>query len=89
VSRSVNTRPSERSIGARVRIKAHFQTELEAFFAQAQIEPIYKEMRTDGDISYWFGKEQVAALGKARVLERIPLHWWAHYAIVGDLPIIN
>ncbi|HEX7850757.1 MAG TPA: hypothetical protein VF485_13590 [Sphingomonas sp.] len=89
MSRSANTRPSERRIGARVRIKPLFQAQLEALLAQVEIEPIHKELRTDGDISYWFDREQVAALGEARVLERIPLHWWAHYAIVGDTPTIN
>ena len=89
VSRSTDARPSERKIGARVRIKSVHQSEVEALFAQARIEPIHKEMRTDGNVSYWFGKEQMVTLAETCVLERIPLHYWAHYAIVGEPPTIN
>jgi len=83
-------RPPERAIGARVRIKQVHQAEIEALFGNAGISPIYKELRTDGNISYWFGKEQVAPLAQAGVVEQIPLHWWAHHAIVvGDPPTID
>lgn len=89
MSRLRDARPPEQRIGARVRIKPLYQADVEALFEQFGLSPIYKESRTDGNVSYWFGKDQVALLGKAEVLERIPLHWWAHYAIVGDAPIIN
>jgi hypothetical protein len=84
-----NKKPSERTIGARVRIKPVHQAEVEALFAQATISPIYKELRTDGDVAYWFGKNQISALAEAGVLEQIPLYCWAHYAIIGQPPIIN
>lgn len=89
MSKSGDTRPSERKIGARVRIKPSHQAEVEALFEQAGFSPIYKEHRTDGNISYWFGKDQVGPLAETGVLERIPLHWWAIHAILGDPPTIN
>ena len=89
MSRSANIRPSERRIGARVRIKPVHQPEVEALFLEAGLAPIYKELRSDGNISYWFNKDQVTALAEAGTLERIPLHWWAHYAIEGEPPNLN
>jgi len=89
MSKSENDRPPERKIGARVRIKPIHQAEAETLFAQAGFSPIYKELRTDGNVSYWFSKDQAGPLAAAGVLERIPLHWWAHYAIVGKPPTIN
>jgi hypothetical protein len=65
------------------------QWNAESIFAEAGFTPIYKELRADGSVSYWFGKDQVAPLSEAGVLERIPLHWWAHYAIIGNSTIIN
>jgi hypothetical protein len=65
-----------------VRIKPVHQQEIEALFAEADVVPIYKEMRADGNVSYWFGKDQLSEL--TEVLERIPLHHWAHYAVVGS-----
>jgi len=82
-------RPSERKVGARVRIKPVHQLEVEALFDQAGVLPIYKELRSDGNVSYWFGKDQVAILAEVGALERIPLHWWAHYAIAGEPPTLN
>lgn len=87
--KSEDARPPERKIGARVRIKPVHEVEADALFAEAGLSPIYKELRTDGNVSYWFGKDQVGPLAEAGVLERMPLHWWAHYAIVGDPPTIN
>ena len=82
-------RPSERKVGARVRIKPIHQTDADAFFEEAGFAPIYKELRTDGNVSYWFAKDQAGPLAEAGVLERMPLQWWAHYAIVGDPPTMN
>lgn len=65
------------------------QPEVEGFFEQAGITPIYKDLRSDGNVSYWFGKDQVPALAECGVLEQIPLHWWAHYAITGEPPPLN
>jgi hypothetical protein len=89
MSKLENTPPPERKIGARIRIKPIYQAEAEAFFKEAGFLPIYKELRTDGNISYWFGKDQAGAFVDAGVLERLPLHWWAHYARVGGPPTIN
>ena len=82
-------RPSEHKIGARIRIKPVHQADAEALFEEAGLSPIYKELRTDGNVSYWFGKDQVGPLAEADVLERMVLDWWAHYAIIGDPPTIN
>ena len=86
---STERKPSERAIGARVRIKPAHQAEIEALFDEVMIVPIYKEVRTDGNVSYWFGKNQISELAEACVLERIPLHCWAHHAVIGQPPIID
>jgi hypothetical protein len=41
-------------------------------------------MRPDGNVSYWFGKDQERELQSTGVVERIPLEYWAHYAVVGS-----
>ena len=89
MSNPEGARPAERKIGARVRIKPVHQAEAKTLFEEAGFSPIYKELRTDGNISYWFGKDQVVPLAEAGVLERMPLHWWAHHAIVGNPPTIS
>ncbi|MGH6694908.1 MAG: hypothetical protein ACREBX_06440 [Sphingopyxis sp.] len=89
MSGSADKKPSERTIGARVRIKPVHQAEVEALFDQASIIPVYREPRTDGNVTYWFSKYQIAALAEAGVLEQIPLYCWAHHAITGQTPIIN
>lgn len=89
MSISKRVRPSERQIGARVRINPTYQAEVEALFDDARVAPIHKELRPDGDVSYWFSKDQVAALSETRVLAKIPLHYWAHHAIVGEPPIVH
>ncbi|MGL3820867.1 hypothetical protein [Sphingopyxis sp. R3-92] len=86
---SADRKPSEREIGARVRIHPAHQAEIEALFDEAMIIPIYKEMRTDGNVSYWFGKNQISKLAEACVLERIPPHYWAHHVVIGQPPIIE
>jgi hypothetical protein len=78
---SLKRPPGNRRVGARVRIKPAHQAEVEALFAEARMAPIYKEMRADGNVSYWFDKNQARALHP--VLERIPLDYWAHYAVIG------
>ena len=77
-----NRRPSSTRVGARVRIKPAHQQEVEALFSEVGVSPLYKELRSDGNVSYWFGKEQVDQLHG--VVERIPLEYWAHYAVVGS-----
>lgn len=85
---SAKARPPESEIGAGIRIKPAHQVDIEAIFAREGVAPIYQELRPDGNISYWFGKEQVAALAARALLEKIPLHYWAHYAVIGDPPAI-
>jgi hypothetical protein len=75
--------PSSR-VAARVRIKPAYQGEVETLFSEARLSPIYKEMRADGNVSYWFSKGQENALSS--VLERMPLEYWAHYAVAGFPP---
>ena len=89
MSKSANAGPAERKLGARFGIKTFHQADIEALFEHAGFSPIYKELKTDGNVSYWFGKDQIEPLAAAGVPERIPLHWWAHHAIVGDPPTID
>ena len=79
-----NRPPPSSRVGARVRIKPAHQQEVEALFSDAGVPPIYKEMRPDGNVSYWFGKDQERELQSTGVVERIPLEYWAHYAVVGS-----
>ena len=78
-----NRPPSSSRVGVRVRIKPAHQQEVETLFADAGMQPLHKEMRADGNVSYWFGKEQLGELRSTGVVERIPLECWAHYAVVG------
>ena len=78
-----NRPPSQRRIGARVRIKAAHQCEVEKLFSEAGVPPLYKEIRADGNVSYWFGKDQLGVLRSSAAVERIPLAFWAHFAVVG------
>ena len=89
MKKSDNTRPSERRIGARIRIKPAYRSEAEAHFAQAGFAPIYTELRTDGNISYWFDKDQFGLIVEAGVLEQMPLYWWALHATMGGPPANN
>jgi hypothetical protein len=67
-------------------MKPAYQEEVEALFSEAGLTPIYKEMRADGMVSYWFGKEQLGELTASGVLERIPLEYWAVRAFLGRRP---
>ena len=73
---------SNSRVGARVRIKPAHQREVETLFSEAGVPPLYKEVRADGNVSYLFGKDQLAQLQSTAVVERIPLEYWAHYAVV-------
>jgi hypothetical protein len=86
MSGSKQVRPSQRRVGARAAFKPEFQGEVEALFQTAGIQPIYKELRSDGNLDYWFDKTQCPALIDSGVLQKIPIDRWAHYAIVGTPP---
>jgi hypothetical protein len=75
--------PPNSRVGARIRIKPEHQQEVENLFTGVGVLPVYKEVRADGNVSYWFGKNQLAELNSSGVVERIPLEYWAHYAVVG------
>lgn len=77
-----NRRPPSTRVGAHVRIKPAHQQDVEALFSNAGVSPIYKEVRADGNVSYWFAKERLAELEP--VLGRISLDCWAHYAVIGS-----
>mgnify|MGYP001111039573 CR=1 FL=1 len=86
--KSEYTASLKQKIGARIQIKLEYQSEIENLFGQAGIAPIHKELR-DGNILYLFSKDQIAALAATGLLENVPLHWRAHYAIAGEPPIVN
>ena len=72
---------SSSRVKARVRVKPAHQREVETLFSEAGLSPIHKEMRVDGNVSYWFGKDELSTLHA--VLERMPIEYWAHHALVG------
>jgi hypothetical protein len=76
--------PSQRRIGARVRIKSEFAESVAAQFATANLPPIYVEHREDGDISFWFDKPTAGNPLFADVLHAIPFEHWAIHAVVGN-----
>jgi hypothetical protein len=68
-------KPSERRVGARIRVKAERADDAAAAFKCEGLMPIYVETRPDGDVSFWFG-----GLGDAdllRACEAIPREWYA------------
>ena len=70
-----NDNPAERHVGARIRVRAEHADDAAAAFAREGLTPIYVEHRSDGDISFWFGKLGDAEL--LRACEAIPRHWYA------------
>lgn len=73
---------------ARFRIKAAHHAEAEAVLRAAATD-FDKEPDGDGAVFYRFSKEQEAALVATGVLDRLPLHWWAGYAVASGPPTLN
>jgi hypothetical protein len=75
-----NDNPAERDVGARIRVKAGHADDAAAAFDREGLTPIYIERRTDGDVSFWFGKLGDADL--VRACEAIPREWYALRGII-------
>jgi hypothetical protein len=75
-----NDNPSERDVGARIRVKGEFADEAASAFDREGLNPLYIERRADGDVSFWFSKLGEADLLKA--CEAIPREW---YAVSGNI----
>src|SRR4051812_9859034 len=70
-----NDNPSERDVGARIRVKGEFADEATSAFDREGLSPLYIEKRADGDVSFWFGKLGDADL--LRACKAIPREWYA------------
>jgi len=75
-----NDKPAERDLGARIRVKAEHADDAATAFEREGLTPIYVERRTDGDVSFWFGKLADAEL--LRACEAIPRRWHALRGII-------
>lgn len=67
--------PSERRIGARVRVRRDRANDAAELFAASGFAPLYVEHRDDGDVSFWFGKEPDDIL--YRIVTCIPREFYA------------
>jgi len=67
--------PSERKIGARIRVKGEHADAASAAFKEAGFTPIHVERRADGAVSFWFGKDIQPDL--EQVVTAIPREWYA------------
>jgi hypothetical protein len=77
--------PSEKRIGARVRVSSERAADAAQLFGAAGFAPIYVEHRNDGDVSFWFGKEGDDVL--YRIATCIPPEYLALQGVmVGDDP---
>jgi hypothetical protein len=70
-----NDNPAERDVGARIRVKREHAEDAAAAFEREGLTPIYVERRTDGNVSFSFGKLADADLFRA--CEAIPREWYA------------
>lgn len=76
-------RPSEKLIGARIRVRPEKADEAVELFEQSGFRPIYVDHRVDGDISFWFGKASDDEL--YRLLNSVPREYYAiKGVVVGD-----
>jgi hypothetical protein len=77
--------PAEKRIGARVRVRSECSADAAQLFATAGFAPIYVEHRDDGDVSFWFGKEEHDVLYRIAIC--IPREYYALQGVmVGDNP---
>jgi hypothetical protein len=80
-----NKRPSEKLIGARVRVRSDRVADAARLFEAGGFAPIYVEQRDDGDVSFWFGKEPDDVL--SRIATCIPREFYAVQGVmVGNNP---
>jgi hypothetical protein len=80
-----NKRPSEKLVGARVRVSSDRAVDATRLFDAGGFAPIYVEHRDDGDVSFWFGKESDDVL--YRIATCIPRDFYAvQGAVVGNNP---
>jgi hypothetical protein len=70
--------PSQRKVGARIRVKEDKADAASTAFQEAGFTPIYVEHRDDGAVSFWFGKD----VETYRVATAIPREWYAVAGIV-------
>jgi hypothetical protein len=73
------TRPSERAIGARIRVKPDHADAAAGLFAEAGFEPLNVEHRADGDVSFWFARMEPQA--QWRLITAIPRDFYALQAV--------
>ncbi len=77
--------PSEKLIGGRVRVRSARAAEAARLFEAGGFTPIYVEHREDGDVSFWFGKDQNDVL--YRIVTCIPREFFALQGVlVGNNP---
>lgn len=75
-----NDNPSERDVGARIRVKAEHAKDADAAFERESLTPIHVERWPDEGVSFWFGKLSDADL--LRACKAIPREWYALQGII-------
>lgn len=77
------TPPPEKLIGCRIRVRPESADEAAKLFDQHGVSPIYVDHRSDGDISFWFGKASDDELN--RIINSIPREFFSLRAVLrGD-----
>ena len=76
--------PPEDAVGARIRVRPEHAEEAALLFAQAGFEPLHVEHRSDGTVSFWFGK--MASEETWRLATAIPVAFYALQAFVDSPP---
>ncbi len=74
------SKPRERDVRLRIRVRAEHSDNAAAAFKKAGFAPIYVGQRSDGAVSFWFGKDVDA--DHHRVAIAIPRDWYAIQGIV-------
>ncbi|WP_374146704.1 hypothetical protein [Sphingomonas sp. 28-63-12] len=75
--------PSQKHIGARIRIKPEHAPSVAELFTASNFTPVYVEYRSDGNVSFWFDKVAARSPAFVKTVEAIPFAHWAIHAIVG------
>jgi len=79
-SKQHGARPPEGRVGARIRVKSEKANAAAGMFEAAGFLPIFVEARSDGDVTFWFGKMLGGELFK--LSETIPRDFYALTAVV-------
>jgi hypothetical protein len=74
------SQPEDKDVRVRIRVKAEHAEDAAMAFERAGFIPLHVEHRSDGAVSFWFGKDADAEA--YRLAAAIPREWYAIQGIV-------